>query len=423
MIQLPYGKGYQTLNIADDRITAVLTSQSHEYKAMKTEEQLVQEALEKPIASARLCEMVKDANHVLVITSDHTRPVPSKVTLPLLLKEIRKKNPDIAIKILIATGCHRPTSQKEMIEKFGEQMVAENEFMNHDSRDDSRLVYKGQLPSGGELWVNQLVDWADLIVSEGFIEPHFFAGFSGGRKSILPGIASFVTVHANHCAEFIASPKAKTGNLMDNPIQKDMLYAMRKVGLAFILNVVIDKDKKVINAFAGDPDKAHEIGCAFVTEQAGVKAVKADIVITSNGGYPLDQNIYQSVKSMTAAARCVTDNGVIITLSACSDGHGGKAFYDYFAKAKSAQDVVKTIQGVPRNQTKTDQWQAQILANVLTQNPVIMVADSSQKEAITNMKMLYAKTVDEALAQAEAIVGSKARITVIPNGVDVIVEE
>ena len=144
----------------------------------------------------------------------------------------------------------------------------------------------------------RILDHADLLISEGFIEPHFFAGFSGGRKSVLPGIASKITVLANHCAEFIGSPFARTGILEGNPIHKDMLYAAKAAKLAFICNVVIDADKKVIAAFAGDREQAHYKGVEFELSMAGVKPIPADIVISTNGGYPLDQNVYQSAKGM-----------------------------------------------------------------------------------------------------------------------------
>ena len=183
-----------------------------------------------------------------------------------------------------------------MINKFGQDIVDNEEIINHVSTDESSLINVGTLPSGGELYLNKLAIETELLIAEGFIEPHFFAGFSGGRKSILPGIASAKTIMANHCSEFINSNHARTGIIKDNPIHKDMLYAAEKANLAFILNVVIDEEKNIINAFAGDSQLAHEEGCKFVMELSSVKSIQADIVISSNGGYPLDQNIYQVCK-------------------------------------------------------------------------------------------------------------------------------
>ena len=387
----------------------------------KTCDQIVQEALDGPIKAERLCEMARDKKRILLVTSDHTRPMPSGITLPLLLGEIRKYNKNPEIKILIATGCHRPTTREEMIDKFGQEIVDKEQILNHDSKDKANLTYKGLLPSGGELWLNSLVDWADLVVAEGFIEPHFFAGFSGGRKSILPGIASAETVLANHCSEFIADRYATTGNIYNNPINRDMVYGSQKGNLRFILNVALDTDKNIIGAFAGDPGKAHQIGCDFVNQLAQVNGVSAPIVLTSNGGYPLDQNIYQAVKGMTAAEACVEKGGAIVIAASCMDGHGGEDFYKWFADAPSPKDVMNKILSIPRDQTLPDQWQAQILARVLERASVILVTNMCPPEMIESMHMIHAKTLEEGIKKAESLTSPNAPITVIPDGVGVII--
>jgi nickel-dependent lactate racemase len=339
------------------------------------------------------------------------------------LEEVRRKNPSTQVKILIATGCHRPTTYEEMLIKFGKELVDREEFINHNCRDIDNMVYKGLLPSGGELWVNSLVDWADVVISEGFIEPHFFAGFSGGRKSILPGIAAEKTVLANHCSKFIASNYARTGNLTNNPIHEDMMYAAKAAKLQFIMNVVIDSEKNIINAFAGDPLKAHEAGCDFVRKLSSVKSIReADIVITSNGGYPLDQNIYQAVKGMTAAEACVKKGGVIIMVAACNDGHGGEEFYKWFADAKSPFEVAEKIAKIPQQDSIADQWEAQILARILCKSEVILVTDRCNRQMITNMHMKHADNLEQALALAKAKISTYAKVTIIPDGVAVIVE-
>ena len=186
------------------------------------------------------------------------------------------------------------------------------------------MVKIGQLPSGGDCIINRIAAEADLLLAEGFIESHFFAGFSGGRKSVLPGIASYKTIMANHSGEFIDSSNSRTGNLTDNPIHNDMVYAAAKANLAFIVNVVLDGDKKIIGSFAGDMVEAHKVGCNFVKEIARVKKIPCDIAVSTNGGFPLDQNIYQAVKGMTAAEATNKDGGVIIMVAGCRDGHGGE---------------------------------------------------------------------------------------------------
>ena len=212
--------------------------------------------------------------------------------MPIILRRIRSVNKEAKIKILIANGFHRPTTKEELIFKMGEEIVENEEIVMHISTDDSQMVKAGVLPSGGDFYLNKVAFEADLLIAEGFIEPHFFAGFSGGRKSILPGIASAKTIMYNHCSEFIDSKNARTGILTDNPIHKDMVYAAKTAKLAFIVNVVIDQDKKVIASFAGDVEDAHKVGCDFVTELSKIDATPADIAISTNGGYPLDQNIY-----------------------------------------------------------------------------------------------------------------------------------
>ena len=290
-IEIPYGKGKLAFNLEDERIQGVLRSEGANYKASEKEEEIVRKALENPIGTERLRDLAEGKKNIVVITSDHTRPVPSRLTLPLILKEIREKNKSAKVRILIATGFHRGTTKDEMLEKFGEDLVKNEEFVVHDSRNKDDMVYLGTLPSGARLEINKLAVEADLLIAEGFIEPHFFAGFSGGRKSILPGIASFNSILENHCAELIASSYSRTGILENNPIHEDMLDAAKKAKLSFILNVVIDSNRKVINAFAGHREKAHIKGCEFLEKLATVKAKPSDIVITSNGGYPLDQNI------------------------------------------------------------------------------------------------------------------------------------
>lgn len=421
-IDIPYSNKTLKINIEDKNLKGILESKANNYRASISQDEIVNKALDNPLGSNSLEELVKGKNNMVIITSDHTRPVPSKITMPILLKRIRKVNPNINIKILIATGFHRPTTKEEMINKFGKTIAENEEIINHISTDESTLVNVGTLPSGGELYLNKLAMETELLISEGFIEPHFFAGFSGGRKSVLPGIASAKTIMANHCSEFINSSKARTGIIKDNPIHKDMLYAAEKANLAFILNVVIDEDKNIINAFAGDSKLAHEEGCKFVMELSSVKSIPSDIVVSSNGGYPLDQNIYQSVKGMTAAEATCRKGGVIIMISACNDGHGGQSFYDNVAQAKNPQELLDKVLTVPRNETIPDQWEFQILARILCNYTVIMVTDMCDPDMIKSMHMKHAYTFEEALELAYKIKGKDAEVVVIPNGVGVVVK-
>lgn len=423
IVKIPYSKTFIDAKIPDENLAGILESKEHNFKSRFSQEEIVHKALDNPIGTVSLEEIVKDKKNMVIITSDHTRPVPSKITMPILLSRIRKVNPNIDIKILIATGYHRPTTREEMINKFGIDIVENEAIINHISKNESDLVKVGILPSGGELWLNKIAMETELLIAEGFIEPHFFAGFSGGRKSILPGIAGARTILANHCSEFIANNNARTGILENNPIHKDMLYAAKISKLAFILNVVIDKDKKVIAAFSGHSEEAHKEGCKFVMERSKVESIKADIVITSNGGYPLDQNIYQTVKGMTAAEACCEENSVIIILSACNDGHGGQSFYENMANAKSPQEVLDKVLKIDKNETIPDQWEFQILARILNKYRVILVTDMCNPQMIKDMHIDHAYTFEEALEKAFEIKGKNAKALVIPDGVSVVVEK
>ncbi|MBQ2701107.1 MAG: nickel-dependent lactate racemase [Clostridia bacterium] len=422
-ITIPYGHGVQTLNLPDHRIKAILTPQSQARDIPFEDQQaLVKAALENPIGSPRLKELCRGKHRILLITSDHTRPVPSRVTLPLMLEEIRQGSPEAEIRILIATGMHRATTHEEILNKVGPEIFEKETILNHDSTRDDEMVFKGTLPSGGELWLNQLVDWAELTVAEGFIEPHFFAGFSGGRKAVLPGIASRKTVMYNHNAEFIAHPLATHASLEGNPIHQDMCFAAEAARLAFILNVTINSQKQVTAAFAGDRTAAHLKGCEACLHHTRVEGVEADIVISSNGGYPLDQNIYQSAKGINTAARSVREGGVIIFCAQCQDGHGGEAYMRFFQEAKTPQEVIDHIMAVPKVDTTPDQWQSQILARDLCRARCIFVTQENNRPYIEAMHMTWAASLEAAYETARGWLGDDASVTVIPDGVGVIVK-
>ena len=420
-VKLPYGKGFLDCAVPEERLREILVSRIRQYKPKGTPQEIVKAAMAHPIRTPALAELARNKKKVVIISSDHTRPVPSKVIMPLLLREIRRGNPDADITILIATGCHRGTQPEELLDKFGKEIFEQEKISVHDC-DSEDAVYLGTLPSGGPLIINRLVTDADLVIAEGFIEPHFFAGYSGGRKSILPGVAARKVVLANHNGAFINDIHARTGNLENNPIHKDMVFAAKKAGLAYIVNVVLDERHQVIYAAAGDAEQAHLAGCHFLAEHCQVDAQQSDIVITSNGGYPLDQNIYQAVKGMTAAEAAVKENGVIIMVSKCQDGTGGDFFYRTFAEEKNLSRMLDTFIKTLPEETVIDQWQSQIFARVLRCAHVIFISDQPD-EIVENFQMIPAKNIAEALEKADKILGHKnGSITVIPDGVGVVVK-
>lgn len=422
MTFFPYGKEKLGFDFDGYRLKDTVYSSIETFDPAKSEEELIEEAMEHPIASAKLRDLSKGKKNVVIIASDHTRPVPSKQIIPKMLAEIRSGSPDADITILIATGCHRGTTEEELVSKFGEAIVRKEKIVVHDCDDSENLVKIGVLPSGSECVINKLAMNADLLVAEGFIEPHFFAGFSGGRKSVLPGISGRKTVLANHCSEFIANEYARTGILEHNPIHTDMLWAAKAAKLAYIVNVVLGSEKKVIGAFAGDPEKAHLKGCEFLTSLCEVKKQTADVVITTNGGYPLDQNVYQSVKGMTAAEGMVKENGVIIMLSKANDGVGGDAFLHQLADHDNIDETLDLFLRIGRTETVPDQWQTQILIRVLKKATVIYVSEMDDK-TVESIHMIPAHSIEEALGKAKQILqNDDPEIIAIPDGVSVVVK-
>ncbi len=420
-IKFLYGKSTLFHTFNDSELSAVLTSSIEEYTPEAGENELVEEAMKNPVGSARLCELSVGKKKVVIIASDHTRPVPSKVIIPHMLREIRQGNPEADITILIATGCHRGTTKEELISKFGKDIVENEKIYIHDCDEREKLTNIGTLPSGGECEINSVACGADLLVAEGFIEPHFFAGFSGGRKSVLPGVAGRTTVLANHCAEFIASPKARTGVLEDNPIHRDMLWAAKTAKLCYIVNVVLNSEKKVIYAVAGDTEAAHKKGTDFLSSLCAVKAVYSDIAVSTNGGYPLDQNVYQAVKGMTAAEATVKKGGVIIMLASSDDGTGGDSFYHLLADERDLEKTMSSLLSRGRNETVPDQWEAQILIRILLHARVIYVSEMPD-ETVRAMHMHPAHSLPEALEIARSLSEKEnPTVTVIPDGIAVMV--
>ena len=419
MITIPYGKTHISCDIAHD---GLLLSRVDQLKSEKSGLQLVQEAMAAPIGSPALEELAAGKNTCTIIISDHTRPVPSRDILPPMLAALRKGNPDIAITLLVATGFHRLTTREELVSKLGQEIADSERIVIHDAFNADSNVQIGVLPSGAPLVIDRTAVETDLLIAEGFIEPHFFAGFSGGRKSVLPGVCDKTTVLGNHCGAFIASPNARTGILEGNPLHIDMVAAGELAKLQYIVNVVIDEDKKTVAAFAGDFKKAHEAGVAFLRQYCEVKAIPGDIVITSNGGAPLDQNIYQSVKGLTAAEASAKEGAVLIMCADLADGTGGEGFYQSLKNCESPAAHFHQCAATPQSETIPDQWESQILARILMKHHVIFVSRPEMEQILRDMKLDYAPSLEEAVAKAKAIKGEGASVTIIPNGISVMVK-
>lgn len=420
-ISFPYGKDNLSYDFDEKELAGVLTSSIEEYIPEYDAKTLVKNAMSNPIGSPCLKELAKDKKNVVIIASDHTRPVPSKIIMPFMLQEIRQGNPDADITILIATGCHRGTTKQELIDKFGQEIVENEKIYIHDCDEKDKLVNIGVLPSGGACEVNEIAIRADLLVAEGFIEPHFFAGFSGGRKSVLPGVCGRETVLSNHCSEFIANKNSRTGILKDNPIHNDMLWAAKTAKLKYIVNVVLNSEKEPIFAVAGDVEAAHKKGTDFLSSLCEAKAVMSDIVISTNGGYPLDQNMYQSVKGMTAAEATVKEGGVIIMLASSDDGIGGDHFYRQMSESRDLDKTLEEFLSSKRSDTLPDQWMSHILIRILKRAKVIYVSNMPDS-TVEEMHLIPAHSLQEAVNKAKALLCKEdVKITAIPDGVAVMV--
>lgn len=419
--QIPYGRSSLPLSLQSAEIKAILRSRPLP-APLATEESLLIQALAHPYGGVTLAEMATGVQNAVILTSDHTRPVPSSKTLPLLLAELRRNNPGISVTVLVASGAHRSDSREELEAMFGQKLLSEERFVIHDARN-AEMIDLGVLPSGARLEINRIAAETELLLSDGFIEPHFFAGYSGGRKSVLPGIASLRSIRENHCGRLISNPNARAGILDGNPVHEDMAAAAKLARLRFILNVLLDERHRITAAFAGAPDEAHRAGCTAVAEIACCPVVLSDVVLTSNGGYPLDQNVYQAVKSMATAELCIRPGGAIICVSACEDGIGGVQFENWFRCAESPQAILRSIAETAAADTTADQWQVQILARILAKANVILVCSSELRTRVEAMGLHYASDLYSAIKLARSITGSTEPMVLIPDGVSVFVAD
>ena len=419
-IEIPYHTGTMPFHVEESNLEAVITPLAPESSG-KSERELVRNALENPIDSLPLRELAAGKKKILLITSDHTRAMPSKITLPLLLEEIRLGAPCAQIDIIIATGSHRATTVEEQRTMFGDEIVDNESIHVHDCTRNEDMREVCALPSGAVFRVNRMAVECDLLLAEGFIEPHFLAGFSGGRKSVLPGIASIGTVSANHSYKTLSSPYAASGVLDKNPAHLDMVAAARAVNLAFILNVALEADKKIIAAFAGNMETAHHAGCEFVSSYSMRHAARGDIVVTGNGGYPLDQNLYQTSKAASTAALCAGEDGTIILMSGCADGFGGEYFQELMLSG-TVEEIDERLSRIPPEETIPEQWGVQIFLRVMKKHRVILVTSGIDHELVRKANFIPAATADEALRIAYSFEGNDSRVVVIPDGVAVVID-
>jgi nickel-dependent lactate racemase len=320
------------------------------------------------------------------------------------------------ITLFNALGTHRPNTDQELRGMLGDALVDGYRIVQNDAFDASTQVLRGTSSRGHEVWLNRDLVECDVKILTGFIEPHFFAGFSGGGKAVMPGMAGQRTVLGNHDAGMIAHPSATWGVTQGNPIWEEIREVAQLVGQTFLVNVTLNRDKKITGVFAGDLDAAHEAGCAFVKETAMVPVPQAfDIVITTNSGYPLDLNLYQAVKGMSAAAQVVRQNGAIIVAADCWDGIPDHGLYGQLLReADSPSALLETI--CAPGFLKQDQWQAQIQAQIQLKADVYVRTDNLSDEQIEMALLRPSHRVEATVADLLGEYSRQARLCVLPEG-------
>ncbi|MCY9660667.1 nickel-dependent lactate racemase [Paenibacillus chondroitinus] len=407
---LLYGKGTLSVNVPDhSRII-----EPYHLDGLQEEKQAVLEALRHPIGLPPLAELVKSTDKVAIVISDITRPTPNEKLVPWILEELPHV-PKENVVIINGTGTHRDQTEEEFIQMLGKSVVDSVRVINHHCHSNDELVKVGHSQFGCDVYLNKEYVEADFRIVTGFIEPHFFAGFSGGPKGIMPGIAGIETILTFHNARMIGDPLATWGNMVDNPLQDMTREVNRMCKPHFMLNVTLNKSKEITQVFAGELFEAHDQGCAFTKQHAMIPVERRfDVVITSNSGYPLDQNLYQAVKGMSAAHKIVKEGGTIICASECSDGipnHGNYA--EILQMRKTPHEILDMIND--ESFKKFDQWQVQKQAVIQVWADVYLYS-SLADEDVEKAMLKTSHDIEVTLEQLKEKYGDKMTVAVLPLG-------
>ena len=373
--------------------------------------EVLRQALRRPIGSSPLAELVAPDHSIVVVISDSTRPAPNRLMLEALLAEL---GGDAAgrMQVLVATGLHRPTRDDELDRMLGPELRRRLRVTNHDAHDAASLRAIGRTSSGRPVRINRRYLDADVRITLGLIEPHFFAGFSGGAKLILPGVAGAASILRNHDAEMIGHPNARWGTLAGNPIHREQREAARLAGCEFSLNVTIAGDGAITGIFAGALEPAHDAGCRTAL-RAAMQPVDQpyDVVVTTNGGHPLDLNLYQAVKGMDAAAQIVRPGGHIVMAAECREGAGHGDFVHILREHTTPRAMVRSIQAA--GDVRGDQWQNQIFGRVLESATVHLRADGLTDDEV---RAAHCVPCPDVARRTRELVGGAGRVCVLPRG-------
>jgi len=373
----------------------------------------VEIALKDPIGTSRLAELARESHSAVIVTCDKTRGVPSHVTIPPVLDELRRGGMDLGrIKVLVATGLHKGETMVDVRERLGRELLDNLRVEIHDSDDQAQLVDLGSLSSSGTpLYLNKSVIESDLVIVESNVEPHFFAGFTGGSKVILPGVAGTETVLRNHCWKNIDNPSSRYG-MIENPIRAEANEALRHLGRVFALNVVLDSQKRIVHATAGDAISSFNAAAESARLRSSVQIKDPpDVVITTNGGYPLDRNVYQCVKGIAVPERILHRDSRIIMVGECMDGVGHQDFLRLLASDTPDAIYEKLREG---EVLIRDQWEVQVLCRILRKTPVCFVTRRELASEIESMHMHYAQTIEQALDSVN--LRRSEMVLVLPQG-------
>ena len=411
-VKLAYGREGLWVDLPDRNVTVV---DPRFVEGLPDEEAAIIQALRRPLGTRPLREMVKPEDTVAIVFSDITRPTPNDRLLPPLLAELCHV-PREQIVLINATGMHRLNTEEELRGMLGDGVVDGYRIVQHEAWDENGMVNLGQTRFGHEILVNRTYAEATVKILTGFIEPHFFAGFSGGPKAVLPGVAGVRLVLENHSAALLDHPGATWGVTAGNPVWEEMLEVALKTDPTFLLNVTLNRERAITGVYAGSLQPAHQAGTAAVRQTAMVRVeAPFDIVITSNSGYPLDLNLYQAVKGMSAAAQVVREGGSIIIAAECWDGVPDHGEYKNILQMADSPQALLEVARRP-GFLMVDQWEAHAQARVQCRAAVYVKNSYLSDDEIRAALLRPCHQIEETLAGLLACYGPDARICVLPEG-------
>ena len=411
-VRLAYGKTGLTLELPDERTTVI---EPAHLPTLPDERGALLNAIRNPVGAPPLRRVVRPGQKVAISVCDITRPMPSATVLPVLLRELALV-PNEDIVILVATGTHRANSPEELEAMLGSEVMRNYRVVNHTAFDESAVRHAGETPGGIPIWLNRQWLESDVRITTGFVEPHFFAGFSGGPKMVAPGLAAFDTTMRLHSASLIGHPKSTWGVTEGNPIHDAIRQIAVQTGVDFSVDVTINRDRGITSVYAGDLLTAHKAACD-VARRTAMRPVKEpfDVVITSNSGYPLDLNLYQTVKGMSAAAQIVRDGGTVICAAECSDGipdHG--EYKQILASRNSPAELLEMINSDGYNHH--DQWEVQIQAQIQLRATVRLKSTYLDAEQVRAAHMEPVEDLQATVWDSIEEHGPEATVCVLPQG-------